>query len=299
MPTQSFSEKLALRYPVAFYAMGSGLGHLSRIYAFIHTFQLHMDKCVIITNSLFTYQVFPQKTKKIIFPVSVDSEPQTIQKQLHYLLGSEKIKSVFLDVFPRGICGEWNGFSKRDIDFYYLGRLLKWTNYLEYATASQPFGMFKKAFFFEKTEPLHYQFICSDSQEITPIISLKYPAPSASCNYSLLLPNEFLLVAHSGPVQEVQLLIEHAYDIAKAEKLNARIVVFTQVARELLPENIIVKYIYPVFPLFPAAKKIVTACGFNTMEQTNQYRHKHVFIPFERRFDHQFLRAQRAREKIN
>jgi len=31
------------------------------------------------------------------------------------------------------------------------------------------------------------------------------------------------------------------------------------------------------------------------MQQTTNIRHKHVFIPFERRFDDQFLRAAFAR----
>ena len=53
--------------------------------------------------------------------------------------------------------------------------------------------------------------------------------------------------------------------------------------------------IYPASVLFEQADKIFTACGFNAMQQTKDFRNKHHFIPFERRYDDQFERAKRFR----
>jgi hypothetical protein len=45
----------------------------------------------------------------------------------------------------------------------------------------------------------------------------------------------------------------------------------------------------------PRASRIVTACGFNVMRQTEPYRDRHTFLPFPRRYDDQFTRAARRR----
>src|SRR5262249_49323155 len=52
---------------------------------------------------------------------------------------------------------------------------------------------------------------------------------------------------------------------------------------------------YPASLLFPLAERVITACGFNVMRQTESLASIHRFLPFERRFDDQFQRARRRR----
>jgi len=47
--------------------------------------------------------------------------------------------------------------------------------------------------------------------------------------------------------------------------------------------------------LIEKAEKIFSGCGFNVMQQTHFYAHKHEFIPFERRFDDQFWRTKQRK----
>jgi hypothetical protein len=66
-----------------------------------------------------------------------------------------------------------------------------------------------------------------------------------------------------------------------------------------IKEDTVLFNFYPAYPCFEKVHKIVTACGFNSMLQTKAFRHKHVFIPFERRFDNQYLRASYRKKGID
>ena len=89
----------------------------------------------------------------------------------------------------------------------------------------------------------------------------------------------YWLVVHSGPEEEVRELVAYARELGA-------------------PKQVIVAGTYPAAHLFPAAAKIVTAAGFNVMLETEQWRAKHVVVPFARRFDDQFVRASRRRKKM-
>jgi hypothetical protein len=51
----------------------------------------------------------------------------------------------------------------------------------------------------------------------------------------------------------------------------------------------------PARYLFTLAERIVTACGFNAMAETEPYRAIHRFLPMPRALDDQHARAARAR----
>ena len=72
--------------------------------------------------------------------------------------------------------------------------------------------------------------------------------------------------------------------LASPQKLNLKLPCFYQTN------------IYPASTLFESAERIFTACGFNAMKQTELFREKHFFIPFERRYDDQFKRAARIKQ---
>jgi hypothetical protein len=63
-----------------------------------------------------------------------------------------------------------------------------------------------------------------------------------------------------------------------------------------LPERAQWRDVYPVAPHLPHAERIVTAAGFNLMQETAHLRDRHAFVPFERALDDQFTRsgAERA-----
>lgn len=83
------------------------------------------------------------------------------------------------------------------------------------------------------------------------------------------------LVVHSGPEHDVEHLIARAH---RAPKL----VVVSPRHRD----------VYPVAPHLPHAERIVSAAGFNVMQEAAPWRERHTFVPFPRALDDQFARAQ-------
>lgn len=168
---------------------------------------------------------------------------------------------IIADTFPGGIQGELCGL---DVPIDYVARLLRWDVY----RAAVPFEL----------PPIETTYVV---EELT-------HAPFGNVvplDLSLPLVDEveeepYWLVVHSGPQEEVRELVAYARELGA-------------------PESLIVADTYPAAHLFPAAAKIVTAAGFNVMLETEQWRAKHVAVPFARRFDDQYVRAARRRKRLS
>ena len=80
------------------------------------------------------------------------------------------------------------------------------------------------------------------------------------------------LVVHSGPDDEIAQLLRHA---------AGHTLVISPRHRD----------VYPIAPHLAHARHIVTAAGFNLMQETAHLRDRHTFIPFARPLDDQFARA--------
>ena len=101
------------------------------------------------------------------------------------------------------------------------------------------------------------------------------------------------LVVHSGSAAEVHALLAFAFEKSRMENAAPRFVVVSPRALEL-PAGV-TQIAHPrAWELFPHADRVVTACGFNSMLEAKPWRAKHLFLPLERRFDDQYLRAERA-----
>ncbi|HVG22801.1 MAG TPA: hypothetical protein VND45_01495 [Thermoanaerobaculia bacterium] len=174
-------------------------------------------------------------------------------------LGAERILA---DAFPGGIHGELCGL---DVPVDYVARLLRWDAY----RAAVPYALPQIATTYVVEE-------------------LTHAPPGNATALDLSLPrvpvvNEeaYWLVVHSGPEEEVRELVAYARELGAPRDL--RVISGGEV--------------WPATPLFPAAAKIITAAGFNVVLETEQWRGKHVAVPFPRRFDDQFARARRLKKK--
>jgi predicted glycosyltransferase len=92
------------------------------------------------------------------------------------------------------------------------------------------------------------------------------------------------LVVHSGPQDELDRLLARAADAP-------RVVVVSPRRPRRLPERAQWRDVYPVAPHLAHAQRIVTAAGFNLMQETAHLRGRHTFVPFARALDDQFARA--------
>jgi hypothetical protein len=282
-----------------YYAMGGGLGHLTRARAFLHTLNLQ-NNSVILTSSNFAADSrvtgdIPLITVEAVFEKDLKGFQQFLLKTLNDL----RIETLFIDSFPFGIIGEFAGFDfPEKTEINYVARLLKWNVY------SAPYPdktiKFRKTFILEPLEPAHQTFINLSSQEQTEIC-LSYPTEQFSEKDEQIFQkilkekNPFWLIVHAGSVEEINELIGFADEMRRIEKSSANMVLVSPNNLSLHRENVFHTNIYPASPLFKHARRIYTACGFNSMQQTRDFRDKHYFVPFERRFDDQFARAKRFR----
>jgi hypothetical protein len=108
-------------------------------------------------------------------------------------------------------------------------------------------------------------------------------------------PGDAWLVVHSGPPAEILQLVAYAADLRRQAGSSAPLALIAPLGPPDLPAGTVHLDLYPAWPLFAAASRIVTACGWNSMRQTEAHRQRHHFLPFPRPLDDQFERAARRR----
>lgn len=281
---------------ILYYAPGGGMGHLARAAAFCHTLRLSPRQVLVATASEFATKIF-DKNQVISIPQSLSNSKLELKEFFRLIIKEKNIKKVFLYTFPCGILGEFCDFSAKNTRFFYVARLLHWKNYQKLILGKPPF--FEKIYIIENLRTEHFGFIQNFKSE-TEFLSLFYPPAPLGLKWQqkiARLRQPLWVVAHSQPETEVKALLDHAQDLARVQRLSPKIWVFCQEAPPNLPPGAELFDEFPVFPLFQHSEKIFTACGFNSMKQTEQFAEKHHFIPFPRRYDDQFLRSKQRKNK--
>jgi hypothetical protein len=160
----------------------------------------------------------------------------------------------------------------------HVARRLRWTAYAE--RLDGPLPRYDVIYELEPPSQEHARALRGPIQRLT----LPVASPGAP-----LVDGAHWLVVHSGPDDELDRLLAHAADAP-------RIVVVSPRRPARLPERAQWRDVYPVAPHLPHAERIVTAAGFNLMQEAAHLRDRHTFVPFERALDDQFTRsgAERA-----
>ncbi|WP_219471702.1 hypothetical protein [Nonomuraea rhizosphaerae] len=248
------------------YARGDGLGHLTRMRAYLHT-------------------VHP-------------GEPATILTAWPGDISRYKPAEVVVDAFPAGLDGEVR--VPPGVPAVHLARLLRWEAYRPLISGSLISGpavsgsvcsgpvRFDRTWVCEPVSEPHLAFLHEISGQVAPLELTDPPAPAQDAR------GDWLIV-HSGPPAETMELVAYARESAACEGLDPRLVLVSPAAPPGLPPGVTHTDVRPAWPLFATAGRIVSAAGFNVVRQAAPYRHKHRMMPFPRRFDDQFTRAARAR----
>ncbi|MDX2303153.1 MAG: hypothetical protein NW226_10150 [Microscillaceae bacterium] len=285
-----------------FYAAGGGLGHISRTTAFIQQLDLNPRKVCLLSNS--TYAIVPFIPKDIqVIPLvpEIIRDNRVYREFLLRLISEWNIQKVYLDAFPAGLMGEWNDFPPiNQVEFCYLARILKWEVYEKQCLRRAPH--FENTYLLEPITGEQRHFIEENSRFIIPF-TLDYPKSDLTAAKVQRLKSlkkegrETWLIIHSEPEEEVEELFHYAQETARIQGKKPYFILSSQSHHSLDTTHTEVwEDIYPAYALFPWVDRIVSACGFNTIQQTRLFRDKHIFIPFHRKYDDQFLRARLVRE---
>jgi hypothetical protein len=277
-----------------YYAVGGGMGHLTRTAAFFYSFNLNANDFIIIVSSTYAEKILTHKNYIVVPEGMLKNGPQ-LQQWLSQITAQYDIKNIYIDTFPAGLYGEWNHFpASGKYKFFLISRLLNWKKYID-LMISPPH--FETTYIFESLD--HEQHFAYKGLSLNiRLETLKYPPaqiPSEFSNFVKTTTNPIWLIVHSETQEEVLTLYNQARDVSYAESIKPVFAIVSPCAIMPVQEDTISFNFYPAHPCFEKVDKIFTACGFNAMQQTANIRHKHVYIPLERRFDDQFLRATLAR----
>lgn len=182
---------------------------------------------------------------------------------------------LIVDTFPCGIQGE---LSELDIPMDLVARRLKWSDYRRAVPYALP--QFDTVYCVEELEPQQLHELRAGRIET---LSLSAPALSAAIE-------PYWLIVHSGPADEVRELIAYTEELMRVERPPERVLVATR-CNVVLPDGFEFIDTDPAAQWMPAAARIISAAGFNTMLETEPWRDKHHVVPFLRTFDDQFYRA--------
>ncbi len=279
--------------------MGGGLGPLTRARALLHTLNL-VEPVVLITASAFAKDPRIVGNLSVVSPErGLASQPQTYREWLQSLLHRMRPTQLYIDAFPAGVIGEWCDFSfPAGVAIYHVARLLQWEQYERRLKGTSPH--FETTYLLEPLTERHAEFTHNHSDTVVST-TLSYPptpvAPAAHQAFQTLKRGgrNVWLIVHSGSEPELFELIDYAREIMAIEKRDPCLVLVSPERPSELPREISYLNVYPAEALYDQADRIISACGFNLMQQTLCYRDRHSYLPFPRALDDQFLRAARSR----
>jgi hypothetical protein len=268
---------------ILYYAAGGGLGHLTRGRRVLEALGL-AGAAVLVTTSPHAHDARVTGGIPVIdIPPHLEHAPAEHRAWLRALIAEHHPARLIADAFPAGIQGELSGLG---VAMDHVARLVRWDEYRRAVPDELPH--FETTWLVEELTPDHDAFIRAHSDRTVPLDLTPSFADHPSAD-------DYWLIVHSGPADEVQELIAYTAALRDlAEQPPARILVASR-CDVALPAGFEATTEYPAARLFPSAARIISAAGFNTMLETAPYRAKHDVVPFSRRFDDQFLRAARRR----
>jgi hypothetical protein len=249
------------------YAQGGGLGHLTRIRAYLHT--VHGDEpATIVSTSPFAAD------PRVLGPHRLVREP------VADVVRDLRPSTLVVDAFPGGIDGELH--VPGGIRTVLLARLLR-------GHEAAPVR-FDQVWTVEDLGADQVAALSEISADVAPLELVDPPAPPSR------VAEGAWLIPHAGPASEIAELIAYARECAILENRDPRLLVASP---HPPPGDIEHLDVYPVWPLFAGAERVISAAGFNVVRQMRRWRAKHRMLPFPRRWDDQFTRAARARQENN
>jgi len=278
---------------VLFYALGGGLGHLTRARRVLEALGLEREAALLSASR---YARDPRVTggvPVIEVPRRLGRDRAGFRRWLAATLREIAPDELIVDTFPAGILGELSGLELPPSRL--VARHLRWPAYRR--RLGGPVPRYETAYLIEPLANPHSDVLGAIAQRLETLpLPLALPAAQADTPGESLHDGPHVVVVHSGPADELDELVELAYEHRPAAA--AGVVVVSPVAPAHLPRGAVWRDVYPVGPHLPHAELVVTAAGWGAMHDTARVRDRHRFVPFPRALDDQFARAEAARRAV-
>lgn len=284
---------------ILYYAVGGGLGHLTRARAVVHSLGLHDDIVFVSASPFGRDNRVLGGSHHISVPPGIASDLKVYREWLQDIIEAVGPRLMFIDAFPGGLIGEFCDFCfPRGLQLYHISRLLRWDRYKGRLKGEPPH--YEMTFCVEPLTAEHREFLLRCSNDVTSLELIDPPEPESRQVRSLFEQvheqgRKVWLVVHSAPDWETEELYRIAVAGARRGDEPAQIIIIAPPGLSGEQEGATHLSVYPAASLFSLADHVVTACGFNAMRQGCICGNRHIFHPFERSLDDQYLRAERQR----
>jgi hypothetical protein len=273
---------------ILYYAVGGGLGHLTRGRRVLETLGLAENAALVTASPYASDSRVTGSIPVIHVPPHLEHAPDEHRTWLRALISQHPVERLIADAFPGGIQGELSGLP---IPIDHVARILRLDEYLRQSGALQTdvIPRFGTTWIVEDLTPDHEAFVRTHSDRVE---TLDLPRETFETPASA---EDFWLLVHSGPEDEVQELIAYTATLRDLDATPPPRILVASRCIVALPSGFEPTNEYPAARLFPSASRIISAAGFNVMHETAPWAAKHDVVPFPRRFDNQYLRASRRR----
>ena len=265
-----------------FYAYGSGLGHLNRVWSYCKIQKLELSTCIVLTNSKHNH-FLPPAIKVIQHSSAVFQDHALFGKILAQIIEEHGVTALIVDVFPCGFYGELQNIDQLSLPKTLLARILN-HSYFEQFTSPN----YDDLVVFEKGV-VHENYTYTNTNYLAIQDAFQFS------DASITLQKPFFCIIHSEPEAEVMQL----YKLAKLHQKKGEHMYIQTYSNGLTfndKEVTVILNTPPLLTLLENSEKLFTACGYNLFHATEQYRAKQIFMPFKRRYDDQFLRKREGQK---
>lgn len=271
-----------------FYALGGGAGHLSRTQKLMRHLNINQSECLILHSCQQIFNSYFPNSKGIYFDSESFPTPTELKKAIEKVIFKYKPTHFYIDVFPFGLFGELKGINFSG-EYHLTARILKKEYFKKFGDLSTI--RFNRTRVIEALPQFQRKFIYTNSEIVEgweckseEVFNDKLPISN----------NEKWLILHTGSIDECNDLIALAKETANVERKTIKL--FFAGNNMVNSPEISNIHFTTARQYFLDADRIITACGFNLMDELKQHSHKHIYIPFERKYDDQFERARLYRE---
>lgn len=284
---------------ILYYAVGGGLGHLTRARSVIETIDLKEEGVIFLSacDAVTDFRVIG-KCRSILLPKGLAFEPDKYRQFLLSTISKYAITELYIDTFPAGIVGEWCDFPwPKPIPIIHVARRLKWDVYQRSLSGDPP--RFEQSYFVEPLAQAQRVMLERYSNALTPMFTLQDPCDwksTLSLRESRILKKRPWLIIHSGSDAEILRLYEYANRHLVQDGGSSSLALVSPRLPAVLAGLVDHMNYYPATDLIQYTDRIYTGCGFNLLRQLVAFPGLHFTIPFPRKFDDQALREQSYHE---
>ncbi|EHN08886.1 hypothetical protein PAI11_42940 [Patulibacter medicamentivorans] len=269
---------------ILYYAIGGGLGHLVRARRVVRTLGLE-DRVALLTASRFARDERVTGGLPVVrVAPGLEREPWRIRD----LIACQQPSELVVDAFPLGILGELDGIA--DVPIRHVARRLRWERYRERIGSGRIH--FATTHLLEPLEPEHERFLRERSDVVEELVPEREQHRQRRA-----APGPHWLVVHSGPDEETLELVATAREHQRTEGVEVPLVLVAPRRPPGLPAGVVWRDVHPAASLFAAADRLVTAAGWNVVDEASPFRERHHVVPFRRSLDDQAARATRVRRE--